>query len=312
MVREEALEGDALDVLGGVGEVVALKQADDLPDRRRLQVDSLVGLEDPVGLVLLLRLVEEHADRIVVKLALLVQEVSREQLLSLSSGAEATLDRDLHEQDLGDLVEGGGRVLLLAVPNHVVALVEQVRELVLLEDLKPRAQLLDLLLRRVRVRDVFDLFQRLGHLVVDDAPVPCLLAVVGGEEARPGEAGVVVPLAVVGRLDRDVVGLALDDDEWVLALQLVLGGPLYDEVRARLPRASSGDLELLGDLLGRVAVLVGQDSEKFLADSLLRGELHPFLADDAEDVVSADAHLVYLRISLRRHSSHVSCASRSA
>ena len=71
-------------------------------------------------------------------LGLRVQEVSREQVLSLSSGAEAALDADLHEQDLGDLVKGGGRVLLLAVPNDVVALVEQVRELVLLEDLEPR------------------------------------------------------------------------------------------------------------------------------------------------------------------------------
>ena len=69
------------------------------------------------------------------------------------------LDPDLDEQHLGDLVERGGGVQLLAVADDVVALVQQVGELVFFEDLEFRDQLFNLLVAGVGVRDVLDLLQ---------------------------------------------------------------------------------------------------------------------------------------------------------
>ena len=67
---------------------------------------------------------------------LVVKKLDGEEVLPRALGSKLAFDIDLDEENLGDFVEGGGGVELLAVADDVVAFVEQVREFVLLEDLQ--------------------------------------------------------------------------------------------------------------------------------------------------------------------------------
>ena len=166
--------------------------------------------------------------------SLLLEELDAEQVLALLLGLEFPFDEDLDEEDLGDFVEGGDRIAFLPVPDDVVALVEQVGELVLLEDLQALDQFLDLLVGGVGVGDAVDLLHVLRHLVVEDTPVARLAVVVGDEERGVGEAGIVLPLGIDRTVDGDVVGLALHDNQRGFLGGLVLRGAPDDEVSSRL------------------------------------------------------------------------------
>jgi hypothetical protein len=128
---------------------------------------------------------------------LIVEIFSAEQILPLPLLLHLTLNPSLHEEDLGDLVEGGSGIEVLAVADDVVARVEEVGELVLLEGLEPLEQLLDVSVGCVGVRNVLDLFEVSRHLVLADTPVLRLAAIVRDDKASIGDAGVGVALAVV-------------------------------------------------------------------------------------------------------------------
>ena len=64
---------------------------------------------------------------------LLLEHRHREQIAPLALLPHPALGPDFHEENLGDLVERGSGVEVLAVANDVVALVEQVGKLVLPE-----------------------------------------------------------------------------------------------------------------------------------------------------------------------------------
>ena len=80
------------------------------------------------------------------------------------------------------------------------------------------------------------------------APEPGFAVVVSDEEAGAGQPGVIISLAVIRRPDRHVVRLALDDDQRVLAVCLVLRRAPDDEVGPGVTGAAAGHVHLLGDL----------------------------------------------------------------
>ena len=67
------------------------------------------------------------------------------------AGQQLALHIDFNEKNLGDFVEGGDGIAFLPISDNVVALVEQVRKLVLFEDLEALDQFLDLLVGRIGV-----------------------------------------------------------------------------------------------------------------------------------------------------------------
>lgn len=100
----------------------------------------------------------------------------------------------------------------------------------------------------------------------------------GDEEGSVSDAGVVVALGVVGRLDRDIVGLALDDDQRGSLVFPVLHGAPDDKISTRMAGApSAGDLLFFGNLVEREAVLVENHIEGRLPDELLRRLDKPLL-----------------------------------
>ncbi len=236
-LAQEAFECDALDVLAGVGQVVLLQQADDFDAGGGFQVQFLVGFEDAVGLVVLLGLLEQVLQRIVAEL--LLEELDAEKVLPLPLGLEFAFHEHLDEEDLGDFVERGDGVALLPVADDVVALVEQVGELVLLEDLQALDEFLDLLVGGVGVGNAVDLLHVLRHLVVENTASNVVSrwlwvtkkgAFVGGRSSRPGRstAGSMVTLSALHSttISGDVLG------------GLVLRGAPDDEVGAGLGRSS--------------------------------------------------------------------------
>ncbi len=228
-----------------------------------------------------LGLPEQFVDGVVADL--LVEELGAEEVLPLPLPLHLPFDPGLDEQHLGDLVEGGRRVEVLAVADDVVARVEEVGELVLLEGLEPLEQFLDVGVGSVGVGDVLDLFEVARHLVLADAPVLRLAAVVGDDEAGIDDAGVGVALAVVLGLDGDVVGLALDDDERCGSVAAVLRGAPDHEIGAGVGRAAPGEVEFLLDLVEREAVLVDEDGEVRLADLLFGGLEQPLVTSVGPD-----------------------------
>ena len=84
--------------------------------------------------VVLLGLLEEVVDGCIS--GLFVEYSAREKVLAPPFLLQLALDPDLHEQHLGDFVEGRGGIEMLAIADDVVALVEQVRKFVFLENLQ--------------------------------------------------------------------------------------------------------------------------------------------------------------------------------
>ena len=84
-------------------------------------------------------------------------------------------------------------------------------------------KLLDLLIAVVGMGDVLDFLDMARHPVLAGPPVAGFAVVVGDEERGVAVEGVGFALGVVGRLDRDIVGLAFDHDQRGLAIGLVLG-----------------------------------------------------------------------------------------
>ncbi len=91
--------------------------------------------------------------------------------------------------------------------------VEQVGKLVFLERLQLVDKLLDFLVAGVGVGDILDFLAMAGHPFLAGPPVPRFAVVVGDKERGIAVEGVGFALGVVGRLDGDIVGLALDHDQ---------------------------------------------------------------------------------------------------
>jgi hypothetical protein len=85
---------------------------------------------------------------------LFVQEFDVEEILALPFRAKFSLYIDLHEKDFGDLIEGGGGIKLFPVANNVVALVEQIGELVLFEGFEFRNKIFNLFVTRIGMGDI--------------------------------------------------------------------------------------------------------------------------------------------------------------
>ena len=139
-----------------------------------------------------------------------------------------------------------------------MALVQQVGELFFLEGAELGEQFLDVLVRGVAMGNVLDLFSVARHLVFLDPPVFGFPRVVGDEERCATDAGVVFPLAVILRLDGDVVGFAFDDDKRSVVVCLVLSGTPDDKISAGGSRTPTGQIHLLSDLIKSKAILVDQ------------------------------------------------------
>jgi len=131
---QEPLERDALDVFAGFGEVVTLQLGDDLPASRSFQVDACFGAEYLVAFEVLLGLLEKAVQRIITDLP--IQDFSGEDVVAPALLLELAFDVHFDEQNLGDLIERGRGIELLAVADDVVAFVQQVRERGFFEDLE--------------------------------------------------------------------------------------------------------------------------------------------------------------------------------
>ena len=123
---------------------------------------------------------------------------------------------------------------------------EQVGKFVFLERLQLLDKLLDLLIAIVGMGNVLDFLDIPRHPVLAGPPVAGFAVVVGDEERGVAVEGVGFALGIVGRLDRDIVGLALDHDQRGLAVGLVLGrapnnhvGPRRAEPRPATCNSSS-------------------------------------------------------------------------
>ena len=136
---------------------------DDFEARGGFEVEFLVGLKNAVVCVVLLGFLEEVFQRIVCRVWS-SRNSTLKRFLPLLLGLEFSFHEDLDEENLGDFVEGGGGVALLPIADDVVALVEQVGELVLLEDLQALDEFLDLLVGGVGMGNVFDLITCFGIL----------------------------------------------------------------------------------------------------------------------------------------------------
>ena len=131
---EEFLKRDTLHVLAGVGKVVAFQQPDDFTDGRELEADFLVVGEQVIGFVFLLGLREQDIDRLLELVGLLVEVISGETVAAVAPAQQAAFETHLHEKHLVDFIERGGGIKMFAIANDVVALVQQVGELVFLEN----------------------------------------------------------------------------------------------------------------------------------------------------------------------------------
>ena len=67
---------------------------------------------------------------------LFLEKLDAEEVLALPLGLEFAFHEHLDKEDLGDFVERGDRIAFLPIADDVVALVEQVGELVFLEYLQ--------------------------------------------------------------------------------------------------------------------------------------------------------------------------------
>ena len=279
VLPRKALEGNALDVFAGVGQVVAFEKPHDLKAGGGFQVQAFVFGEDAVRLVVRFRLPEQVFKGIVGNL--LFKERDGEQVVAPLPALQAAFDVNLDEQNFGDFVERRHGVYLLAIPDDVVALVQQVGELVFLEGLQAGEKRVNLLVGGVGVGDVLDFFQVAGHAILADAPEPGFRVVVGDEEGRVRQAGIVVALGIILAPDRYVVGLAFNDDERRFLPGFVWYGAPHDKVGAGVRGAAPRHVCLLGDLFQVVAVFVQQDEQVFLADGLFRRFDEPLAPDVA-------------------------------
>jgi hypothetical protein len=164
-----------------------------------------------------------------------------------------------------------------------VALVQQVGELLFLEGAELGKQFLDVLVRGIAMGNVLDLFRIAGHLVFLDPPVFGFPRVVGNEERCAADAGVVFTLAVVLRLDGDVIGFAFDDDEGGVVVGLVLRGAPEDKICAGGSRTPAGQIHLFRNLIKGKPILVDQHEQVFLAHRLFWRFYQPFAAHMAPD-----------------------------
>ncbi len=129
---KESLESNPFDVLAGVGKIVAFQQLDDFTTSGEFEPDFLIALKNLVIRVGLLGLPKERVERVLPKLV--VKILDGEEVLPRALGPQFSIDIDLHEENLGDFVKGSGGVELLAIADDVMAIVEQFREFVFLED----------------------------------------------------------------------------------------------------------------------------------------------------------------------------------
>jgi hypothetical protein len=131
---KEALEGNALDILAGVGKIVALQQPDDIPTRGGFEPYFLIALKNLVIHVGLFGLPEERVERVLAKLV--VKILDAKEVLPRAFVPKLSFNIDLHKENLGDFVKSSGRVELLTIADDVVAFVKQLCKFVLLENLQ--------------------------------------------------------------------------------------------------------------------------------------------------------------------------------
>src|SRR3989338_3833901 len=130
-------------------------------------------------------------------------------------------------------------------------------------------------------------------------PVLGLAVVMCDKEACVFVLRVVGSLRVVLQGDGHVVGLAFDHNQGVFLSIPGFGRTPEQEVGAAPPAAAPRYGHLLFNLLGLVPVLLDQNAQVLLANSLLGGELNPLLTEWTEYLVAPDLDLVRFGIGLR-------------
>ena len=109
-----------------------------------------------------------------------------------------------------------------------------------------------------------------------------------------------------------ITPLTLDDDQWILTVYFVLSSSPDNKISPSVSRAPPSDFQFLTNLIDCIALLIDENLQIFLTNSLFRGEPDPFLADGTEDLVAAQAYLVGLRITFSCHRCRISYDSRNS